>query len=1072
MSTENHDRARVPGKGNATVYRPRLIDLLHSRLGLRLQAVSAPAGYGKTTLLADFARSLDVPVCWYSLDRTDGDPRLLLEGILASVRTQFPQSCDRTEARLSRLTDSSRDGLALVNSLTGEMSATIPDYFVVILEDYHFIEDSDAARSLLSSFLERCPENCHVILSSRTQVDLPAFSKLRFQNLAELLTASELSLTPSEIQHVVSARYGLTLPDPEAASLARDTGGWPIGVLLAAARARDGKAPGPSCGVSESDVFRYLASEVLDRQDAGVRDFLLATSTLEELTPAAVGQLVPSRNPLAMLGLLEKQNLFLQRIGEDQKRYRYHHLFRDFLQARLREGDPARYDFLHMKAGLIYEFEQRWTEAVAQYLAAGRYDDVARIVKAVGDTFHRSGKWATVRRWLDALPGSLKETDPELELLDAQTMVHMGRPEEAVHTLAAVLTRCDGIEPVVKAKAFSLRSAAFRLTGHYEQARADIELAITLLQQKGGAPDLLGDAYRRLANIHAEQGRFPEALADLERALECFTSILAVNEIAAVHNSFGIVYRRLGQMTRAVTHYNKAREGWSRTKNYGELATAMNNVGFIYHRLGQHDLALDSFRSALDSAREAGYRRVEAGVLVSIADVLRDSGSYHESLDYYQQGIELARELAEAAFVAYANAGIGETYRLLGRPDKAEVLIKEAVLQAEAQKQRYEAAVFSVRLGIIEYQRGQHDEAEKTLSCAAETLGAIEEKDALAGACFHLAQTAFLRREFDAALGWLKRVSDLCDELGYDGFLTVEGRNSVPLLQYAASKHVGGDRFARTLERLRSDEKGKTAAGNGHGDMPAGIATRPDIEVRTLGETRVVVGGRSVTDADWRSSRAKELFFYLLAHGGRTREQVLAALWPDMSPARGVGNFHINLLRARRALFPTVFAVENARYSINPDLVLRSDVIEFEGSLTAAEALPDDDNERTRLLEEAFSLYGGPFVPEIYSDWAETRRRQLESGYLKVLLLLADHYERAGVRRRAASVLERAITVDPYREDLYCRLVRSHLAEQDNPLALQVYRRFMAVVAEDQTIQTSSEMQELYQRILTTNSPR
>jgi two-component SAPR family response regulator len=450
-----------------------------------------------------------------------------------------------------------------------------------------------------------------------------------------------------------------------------------------------------------------------------------------------------------------------------------------------------------------------------------------------------------------------------------------------------------------------------------------------------------------------------------------------------------------------------------------------------------------------------------------MAEVLRDLDLYDDALAAYHEGLELARQVIEAYYVAYATAGIAETYRLLGASDKAEVLLKEAISQAEEQGRTYEAPLFATQLGIIEYERGRYETAMAILLSACERLREIGDKDALAKAYFHLAQASFLSKKYDLAINWLEKVSGLADELGYEDFLAVEGRNSALLIQYGASKGVGGNRFVRIMEkiRMRRDSQRRLPTA----EVLAGpyVAAKTDIEARALGESLVLVNSRPISEVEWRSNRAKEVFFYMLCCGtGQTKEQITAALWPDLSPAKGTSNFHINLYRARRAVFPGIFTLEQGRYKLNPDLNIWFDVAEFEGFLSQAENLPPDSQARATNLERAIELYRGPFLEEFYSEWTEMRHSELEDKYLKVLSLLASFYGDQGKYDRAIALLEKSVAIDPYQDEVYCQMMEWQLTAGDRASALRTYKRYLNTAAGEMEFTTSARMQELHKRIL------
>lgn len=1059
----------MPKRGAEVIPRRRLLDVLHSNIGIRSQTLTAPAGYGKTTLLVDFAGELEIPVCWYSLDSSDQDPRLLMEGILSSIRFHFAEFGQLTQSRLHASKDLTKEAPHLIGVLTGEMCASIPDYFILILEDYHTVERSEQAGIFLNLLLERSPDNCHILISSRTPIELPALSKLHMQKLAVNLSVTQLAFTAFEVRDLVATNYGLSLTDDEADSLVARTEGWIVGILLSAYSLRAGKSQKATMVISHKDVFRYLASEVYDRQTPEMQSFLLASSALDEIEPDFCDRLLGLSHSRQLLHDIERKNLFIQCIDYEKAWYRYHQLFLEFLQRKLLEENTEEYISLHTRAGLLFEEERRWHEAVTHFLKAHRYSDAVRIIKSVGSDLQRAGKWATVSRWIEALPEALRSSDNDLVLLQAQNLIYLGIANDSARLLTGLLSRATEDSGLLfRAKALSWRSAAFRLTGHFVKARTDIKAAIHLLEQHNGPADILGEAYKRLGNTYGEQGQFRLSLRYLKRALKCFSSVFDLTQMADIHNSLGIVYKRLSDLVQASTHFEYARECWSKVKNYGALAMTLNNIAFIYQRRGQYDLALQTLRLGLSKAQEVGYRRIESCILINIGEMLRDLGAYGEALGSYHKGLELARDVMEPYYVISAKAGLGETYRLLGDRDRAEVLIEEAIAQAKEQGLAYETTLFTTQLGIIDYERGRFNNAIKTLHDVCTRLKAMSDKDALARAYFHLAQAFFLTKQYDVAVDYLKKVADLADDLGYDEFLAVEGRNAVMLMEYAVSKGVGTSRFASAVEKINKCRAPQPREGVTLTESDAAGMKKPDLEMRVFGETEVIMNSQPVTEVQWRSHRAKEIFFYLLCSDtGQTREAITAAIWPDLPPARAISNFHINLYRIRRALHPRILILERGRYRINPSLDVWFDVNEFEHLLNQTENSPNLDTDFLPTLEQAVKLYRGPFLNEVYSDWAEIKRRVLEDKYLKAISFLARLYSERGQHAKAATLLEKFISIDPYHDEVYCQLMEQYLAMNNEVLASRIYRRYIETVAREMDCPPSARLRALHSRLLT-----
>ncbi len=1056
-------KPNVPEKSDNHVFRERLTDILHSNIQKRLQVISAPAGYGKTTLLTDFIHSVDIPVCWYSISPEDEEPKVFLEGILNSISSCFTAFGKITASQLAAANDTDKDISHTTTVLANEINDTIPDYLIFVFEDCHVIENSPPAKNVLNLLLEKMPENCHFIISSRNQVELPEMSRLILKNQVASLSMLNLSFNVTEIKNLATTCFEKDLTDKDAESLAEETGGWVVNILLRLNNIGLNSIPKLS-ELNQDQVFNYMTTEVFLKQPGEIQKFLLASSTVATIDPELVEQLVPDVNYYKSIKFLKQKNLFLQCLNEEKKLYRYHQLFRDFLQEKLMQDDLVEYKLLHFKAASLYEKNGNLNEAIEHYCKAKRNSDAARLIKVNGAMTLKSGKWTMLQRWLNMLPLNLKVTDHELVLLNAQCLIHLGDTNQSLEILNHLIDECnDKKKWLLKSNALNWRSAAFRLNSCFQEAKDDILKAIQLLKEHDGPKDLLGACHRRLGDIYKDQGQFSSALGHLRLAQKCYASVSDNDAFSSVHNSLGVIYKRLGQLTKAKMHFEKARIGWIKTENLGKLAAVLNNIGIIYQRFGQYDLALDTFYSGFDKAKETGYLRAEATIMISIADVLRELCRFNEALESYNEGIELARQSMEPTYIAYATAGIGETYRLLGQYDKAKILMEEACHQAEDQKQPYEAALFDMQLGIIAYETGQLEQAKKILDDVYKRLQVIGDKDALAKASFHLAQVSFLSREYDVSIEWLEKTSNLADELGYESFLVTEGRKALPLLYHGVTLEIGNGRFIRVIEKIKSlkeTKQTKTIT-----DIPASsdIKNEYDIRVKALGNIEVIINNRQINDSDWRSNRAKEILYYLLAHPkGETSEQISTALWPDLSPAKGSSNFHINLFRARQALFPGIFIMENGIYKINPDIRIWFDVNEFEWSLSLAEKTTEDEK-KDIALEYALELYGGSFLPGFYTDWIENRRRELENTYLRAISQSAEINAKQGNYTTAIKLLEKYLAIDPYQEDIYCQIMRSHLALNNKPSAMRAYKQYLDTLKREEEI--PAEIKNLYKQL-------
>ena len=360
----------VPSKRAHLLHRPRLVDFLHANIERKLLLVSASAGYGKTSLLIDFAHETTLPVCWYALDASDADPKIFLQYLVAALRREFPEFGTRTLGLLA--TGSMlRDAEVVVGTLVTEIFESIPGYFVLVLDDFHTVEESEPVSHILDIFLRLAPENAHLILAGRTLPSKLTLTRLTARQEIAGLGVNDLRFTADEIHALVKQNYQTDLAEAQAAELAEHSEGWITGILLTTHTLWQGlfkdlvRLQGPQSG-----VFYYLASEVFAQQPPELQQFLLYTSPLDELDPTVCDELLNISNAAETFRVIEQKNLFIIRLEQEQSWYRYHHLFQEFLQARLRQTDADHWRELNRRAALLFENRGSHEQAIAHYFKA------------------------------------------------------------------------------------------------------------------------------------------------------------------------------------------------------------------------------------------------------------------------------------------------------------------------------------------------------------------------------------------------------------------------------------------------------------------------------------------------------------------------------------------------------------------------------------------------------------------------------------------------------------------------------------------------------------------------------
>ncbi|MFQ5873032.1 MAG: tetratricopeptide repeat protein, partial [Dehalococcoidia bacterium] len=576
-----------PRRAQGTLRRHRLADLLHQHIDCRLQVISAGAGYGKTTLLTDFAQDVDISVCWYSLDKFDSDPRVFLETLTEAIAQKFPDFGGEVRTRIATLGNPRQELPAVVRLLSSEIYQTIPDYFALVLDDYHQVEESPEVTSLMEYLLERLPDNCQLIISSRNSLPLSGVPKLVSQERAALLTTEDLSFTAEEVRELHVLKHGIELSDDQAEELVNESGGWPTALQLMGPGAAEGRPPRQVQG-SRDYLFDYLTAEVYLKQPERVRQFLVDTSVLADLEPEICDYLLGINDSAQILEEIERANLFVLRKGEGGQICQYHHLFQDFLQKRL-AADKGRYTSLNIRAAMAYEERENYDRAIEHYQRAKEWSRCINILSTRSEDLAKAGRWESLARWVDAIPHDNLRFAPQLMVWRAQAAIRLGQMDHALALSSEALAECQNRQDNRGMGQVALvRAAALRLVGQPKAAMKEVRLAITALPGDPLRADSLAEAHRQQGLILYRDGKFEPARKEWQKALALSLSTGNLFAISRVHDGLGIACAEMGDFGSAFNHFEQAREAWQKLDNLTDLGRTLNNLGELYCVVGNY----------------------------------------------------------------------------------------------------------------------------------------------------------------------------------------------------------------------------------------------------------------------------------------------------------------------------------------------------------------------------------------------------------------------------------------------------------------------------------------------------
>jgi LuxR family maltose regulon positive regulatory protein len=619
-------KLHVPRPQPGFVPRPRLVQALGEGLARGRALVCAPAGFGKTALLADWARGDGRPVAWLGLDGGDSDPARFWRYAVAALDRARPGLAGRVGPPPSR----SFEGLvtALINELAAQPG---PDEVLLVLDDYHLV-DSGPVHESVAFLLENLPPGLRVVVSGRADPPLP-LARLRARGQLAELRAADLRFTSEEAAALLGEAAGPGLPGTAVTALVARTEGWAAGLQLAGLSLR-GQADPAGFAVAFSGSHRfvldYLADEILDSQAGRVRAFLLETSVLERLSGELCDAVTGRAGSQAMLQDIERAGLFLVPLDEVRGWWRYHHLFADLLRARLLAEQPGRVPALHRAAAAWCDEHDLADDTVRHALAAGDAAWAARLVERNVEALLGRSEGATLRRWLSALPAESVRDRPRLCLAQAYGAAQ-GFQLEALEALLDDAERAyavSGDEP-------------------YEPSLGRPQGDSVLANVPAGIAFLRASLAGLRGNAALATGYDRQALAQLGEDDWLLRSFVRWN-LAVVDWLHG----RLGPAERGLAEVLAERRAGGEAFGGFLPMRARHDLGEVQRAQGNLDAAAATCRQALDTAGESSQAALMGPAHVGLAQVLYERNELTAALDHATRGVRLCQQLAFTAALA------------------------------------------------------------------------------------------------------------------------------------------------------------------------------------------------------------------------------------------------------------------------------------------------------------------------------------------------------------------------------------------------------------------------------------
>lgn len=1060
-------KVQAPVLRDETLARDRLLEWLDAKIHHRLVLVIAEAGYGKTTLLADFTRRTRLRTIWYRLDETDRDWVTVLHHLVAAGRRADANFGSATWSLLGELSSGGASMGTILATFVRDLQSLGDEGTVLILDDYHLVESRPDLQRIVREIVTHAPERLSVVILSRRAPILP-IARLRALGEVAEIGRDALRFEATETERLFRETFGRPLEPDILAELDRRTEGWAASLQLVRSALRERSTAETRAFVSSLSGARgtlhdFLAEEVIGDLEPPLQSFLMRTSILSMLTDetAAIAADIgadEARDHLeaaARIGLLPQS-------GEVSGQ-RYHPLVRDFLDDRLRrEIGPTGIADLHRTIARFGE-QTDWKLAAHHYEAAGDMDDLHRVMVGSMQDIMGSGGFALAESYVRRYPEL--EADPTFGLFLSRRDAYNGDFASALERAQAAVAAhpaSSGTHLSHLALA-NLATISISAVGTDESVRVASELVAL-------KPEPAIEVIAR-GTIALVGGSVEGNLEELERLLR---SALALQPSSGREHYRGITLLNLannsrarGDAPRALEEASQALELLAASSEGPEMATVLVIRGWALTHLGR----LDDGRAQLVQARSVAGASMQE-ILAEVADVLTAYGDEHEADVLLESASSLPGTDRSALDIVrlsraewHSRAGQGplaeRELELIDRHAKHTLLAflgRWLLARSRAALASGEAPgpMISEAVRVLTTQR-----ADYWLTCArvvqlvATAVGpelsrriasAIGDDPAYLTVC--AAEVSSRLADFDEPVLHLVQDEVSLRPAAWRQVLRRTMRDSGPATGLAAAKLLDTFGEERDIPSLREFARSHRSASSS--TLGRGLARllAPKAHIEDLGHMTMRIGQRQVDGSTVRRKVLSLVCFLLTKPGfAATRDQVLEALWPDLEPSVAVNSLNQTVYFLRRVFEPHFREDESAEYVKHDGEIVRLDPSLVSSQSSRCQSLANSARSglNSNLVDLLLAEYHGRFAMDFeYEDWASPYRETLHAAYLDVVEQAVRYYFDLGDFDRAARLARGAIAIDPEAEPIEAALLRLYRNTGSHAAAAEQYSHYTA----------------------------
>jgi DNA-binding SARP family transcriptional activator/uncharacterized protein HemY len=825
--------------------------------------------------------------------------------------------------------------------------------------------------------------------------------------------------------------------------------GWTTGIILSL-------RPVPAILQSQFDsnhiekVFASLAETLFEQQAPPVREFLLRSSVMPVFTEHLCQQVLGMEDIEEPLAVVHQHRLFIEK---GTGGWRYHILFREFLQIRLKQGDPVLYRRLHQQVADWFEARNEVELAFGHYLEAENIQTAVNLVEMVAHAYFIRGRHDALQQFAKALADHTPLT-PNLNLVMGMHALNQYQYEDAHHYLGYAERQFVQTGRQHMVAEVNIQRANIQLQqGNVKAALRRLE---TLRDMPGLPDNLQGHVLRVLGVAHIQNGDTEAAIECLENGLEHYQQLGDDLATSTILQDLQVAYLNGGYIPEAENALQQLVAIRRQIGNPGELAIALNNLGYYHHTCGDYQRAREVFEEGLALVRAGYHARSRAYLLWSYGDLLRDLGQFKKAHNAYREGLDLLGE-KEAHLRFNILISFATLCQWMGATHEALTMVIEAQTLAETFQMHAERQIAEV-YRLLNTPSYQLPYAELVACYDGLKVARPDHRLPLMMVIAHSASAA---GDASSTLGYLQKAEATAHRFNQLRPLAAHIIHMPALFEIV-------EPFAHRLPKLWRVIRDLLEIQNAPYRQVSGPVepTLHRLSVQLLGTIRIEHDGATLTSSDWRSKRSLELFLYLLLNGRTRREELIEVFWSDLTAKKGRNNFHTTLYRAREAFGKETIIEDHEWYEINPAVHIDCDALKFKEWVEAARPLSPRTARAEDLWSRAAALWRGCLMPTLYSCWVTDLQDLYHQMAVEVWIGMGDCARARQSVAETVTYYESALRESPFREDVYRRLLSTLAGAGKRGELVRYWRRLQQLYRDELQTTPSIQTRQLVQQLL------